>query len=156
MDDTTRSIIERITERYPQPQRLPSGHTSQVYFDCQRLTPNDLARLAAQAVGSIDHDQFDMVLGIAYNGILFAAAVAGGKNVAILRADEKIWGPSIKGKKILIVSDVVCSGKEFFKAQKIAESEKASVVGFACIIDRSAGKLSDSKPPIWSAAQLAL
>ena len=85
MDETTKGIIERIAIRFPKPTRIPSGQVCSVFYDCYQLTPNDLARLSAFAVGHLDHDAFDVAVGVAYSGILFAASVAGGRKVAILQ-----------------------------------------------------------------------
>ena len=76
MDETGRAIIEGITVRYDKPREIPGGHKVSVFYDTRLLSPNDLARLAAQATGHLDHNAFDVVLGVAYNGIFFAAAVA--------------------------------------------------------------------------------
>ena len=153
MDETTKAIIERITHTHGQPQQIPSGHVASVFYDCIQLSPNELARLAAQAVGHLEHDHFDVALGIAYAGICFAAAVAGGRQVAILQADGEICGPSLKGKKVIIVDDVVHSGRRLTAAASRIRSLGGAVVGFACIVDRSDGKVGSDKQPLWSAYQ---
>lgn len=156
MDDTTRSIIERITVSYSEPQKIPSGHSCKVYYDCASLSPSDLARLAAQATGHLAEGEFDMVLGIAYTGVFFAAAVAGGKPAAILQIDGELFGPSLKGHRILVVDDVLHSGRRMREAAKKAEASGATVVGYACIVDRSSGSVSKSNVPVWSACQTTM
>ncbi|MBN8548821.1 MAG: hypothetical protein J0M12_05865 [Deltaproteobacteria bacterium] len=153
MDETTKAVIERITRSYPTPQPIPSGHEACIFYDCARLTPNELARLAAEAVGHLHEDAFDVALGIAYQGILFAAALAGGREVAILQADGKISGSDLKGKKVIVVDDVVLSGKRVLDAEKKAAACGAVVVGYACIIDRSDGAFGSMEKPLWSAYQ---
>lgn len=157
MDETTKASIERITIQFPKPTRIPSGQVASVFYDCYQLAPSELARLAADAIGDLEHDAFDLVIGLAYSGILFAAAVAGGRKVAILQKDGKLFGPDLKGKKVLVVDDVVHTGRHLVEAANKAESEGANVVGFVCIIDRSSGKLSAEgsplKAPLWSAFQ---
>lgn len=156
MDETTKSIIERITRRHPTNQTIPSGHSVSVFYDCLELTPNELARLAADAMGELPHDTFDIAVGIAYNGIHYANAVAGGRHVAILQTDKKISGPSLAGKKVVIVDDVVHSGNRIREALKCVEAQNAEVVGFACIIDRSDGKSESLRKPLWSAYQTSM
>jgi orotate phosphoribosyltransferase len=155
MDDTTKASIEKITIRFPKPTRLPGGQIAAVFYDCYQLTPSELARLAADAIGDLSHDVFDMAVGLAYSGILFAAAVSGGRQVAILQKDGQLFGPDLKGKRVLIVDDVAHTGRHFLDAAKKVESEGGAVVGFVCIIDRSAGHLKGSKSPLgaplWSA-----
>jgi orotate phosphoribosyltransferase len=157
MDETTKASIERITVRFEKPTRLPSGQIASVFYDCYQLAPSELARLAADAIGDIDHDVFDAAVGLAYSGILFAAAVAGGRTVAIVQKDGKLFGPDLRGKKVVIVDDVVHTGGRLQEAARKVESEGATVVGFVCIIDRSAGRLqgpqSILQAPLWSAFQ---
>lgn len=159
MEDTTKSIIERIAIRFPKPTRIPTGQVCSVFYDCFQLAPNELARLAADAVGHLDHDTFDMVLGIAYSGILFGAAVAGGRKVAILQKDGRIFGPDLKGQRVVIADDVVQMGARMRNAAALVREEGGIVVGFACIIDRSKGNFEcgsekeADKKPLWSAFQ---
>lgn len=153
MDETTKNIIARITQKTPTSQVIPSGHSVTVFYDCLSLTPNELARLAADAIGDLPSDFFDVAVGIAYNGISFANAVAGGRQVAILQADKKICGPSIKDKKIIIVDDVAHSGQRLVEAKKLVEAQGAIVIGYACIVDRSEGKIETLDKPLWSAYQ---
>jgi len=60
MDETTKAVIERIAIRYDQPTKIPSGDLATVFYDCFQLSPSELARLAADAIGDLDHDTFDM------------------------------------------------------------------------------------------------
>ena len=156
MDDTTRSIIDGIIVQHDKPIKLAGGHTCTIFYDIFRLTPNELARLAAQAVGHLSNDAFDVALGIAYEGIIFAAAIAGGRQVAILQTDEKIFGPSIQGKQVVIVGDIVLTGKHLFRAQQLVEAQGGRVVGYACIIDRSNGAVGTDSCPMWSAYQTSM
>ena len=138
MDETTREIIRSITVRYEQPQSLPGGHTGCVYYDCPQLSPSQLSRLAASAMWEDEHIEFDIIVGLAYRGILFASALAGGKHVAILQADRNMFGPSLKQKRVIVVDDVIVGGATILESKKHLESLGAEVVAVACIIDRSA------------------
>lgn len=157
MEDTVKTIVDRITIHFPKPTRIPSGHVCSVFYDCYQLTPNDLARLAAQAVGHLEHDAFDIAVGIAYSGILFAAAVAGGRQVGILQKDGKFFGPDLKGQRVVLVDDVVYSGKHMQEGAQKVEAEGGIVVGCASIIDRSKGSvgrsLEGTTRSFWSAFQ---
>lgn len=164
MDETTKKVIDRISVVYPKPTTIPTGQVCSVFYDCFQLSPSDLARLAAEAVGDVDHDSFDIVVGLAYSGILFASAVAGGKRVAILQKDGQLFGPSLKGARVVIADDVVHSGGRMRDAAAKVVAAGGAIIGFACIIDRSDGKLqagiaSDEKgttQPLWSAFQTGL
>ena len=66
-----------------------------------------------------------------------------------LRRDFKIR----KGDKVLIVEDVITTGKSSIECSKLVISNNANVVGYACIIDRSNGK-SEIKDKIVSQVEL--
>ncbi len=153
MDDTTKTIVERVTVRYPKPQKISSGDVCTVFYDCIRLSPAELARLAAEATGDLVEEAFDMTVGIAYTGILFAAAVAGGKQVAILTTQKDLTGPAVLGRKVVVVDDVVHSGGRMGEAADIVAKAGGIVVGFAAIIDRSDGQFGSAAKPLWSAYQ---
>ncbi len=157
MDETTKAVIERIAVKYNQPTKIPSGDMTTVFYDCFQLSPSELARLAADAVGDLDHDIFDMAVGLAYSGILFASAVAGGRKVAILQKDGNLFGPDVKGRRVMIVDDVVHSGSRIREAARKVVAAGGAVVGFVCIIDRSSGACTGANSPLgaplWSAFQ---
>ena len=139
MDETTREIIRSITIRSEAEQALPGGHNGCVYYNCADLTPSQLSRLAASAMWEDEHIEFDIVVGLAYRGIFFASAIAGGKPAAILQADGGIYGPFLDGKRVIIVDDVIVNGSTVSKSKKQIEAMGAKVVALACIIDRSNG-----------------
>ena len=61
---------------------------------------------------------------------------------------------SIKpNQKILIIEDVITTGKSSLECSKLAMDKGASIVGYACLIDRSNGK-SSIKDKIVSQVQL--
>jgi orotate phosphoribosyltransferase len=147
MDETSKALIERISLASKQ----PDGLAEQIFYDCRSLSPSDLSRLAAVATGHLAVRDFDLALGIAFSGILFAAAVAGGRQVAILKEDGSIWGPTLSGKKVLIVDDVVHSGSNLQKAEAAAMAQGADVVGYCCIVDGSHLCGAQLIRPLWSA-----
>ena len=57
------------------------------------------------------------------------------------------------GSKVLIVEDVITTGKSSLECAKLVNSYKAKIVGYACIIDRSNGK-SKIKEKIVSQVEL--
>lgn len=156
MNETIASIIAKVMVRYPKPTAVTGGHTSMEFFDCARLSPSDLARLAAHATGDLDEEAFDAVVGIAYTGIFFAAAIAGGRQVNILQKDGELYGPDLKGRKVVVVDDVVVTGQHVAAAAGKVAAVGGIVVGYACVIDRSGGSLGSDQLPLWSAHQAAL
>jgi orotate phosphoribosyltransferase len=153
MDETTKAVIERITITFPKPTRIPSGQVCTKFYDTYQLPPNELARLAALAVGHLHHDEFDIAVGLAYSGILFSAAVAGGRKVAIIQKDGRFFGPDLKGMRVVVVDDVAHTGGRLLAAGQKVEAEGGAVVGYSCIIDRSQGLTMSGGKPLWSAFQ---
>ena len=45
-----------------------------------------------------------------------------------------------KGDKVLIVEDVITTGKSSIECSKLVTLNNANIIGYACIIDRSNGK----------------
>ena len=90
---------------------------------------------------------FDLILSPAMGGIvigyeigrlleketIFAERVNGKFN---LRRDFKI----LQNQKILIVEDVITTGKSSLECSNLVKDFKGIIVGYACIIDRSDGK----------------
>ena len=58
-----------------------------------------------------------------------------------------------KGNKVLIVEDVITTGKSSLECSKLVSSNGAEIIGYACIIDRSNGQ-SNIKDKIISQVQL--
>jgi len=139
VDETVKAIIERIALPC-NPPKIMHGRPLTMFYDCVQLSPNDLARLAAVAMGDVDEGSFDAVIGLAYGGILFAAAVAGGKQVAIFTADGHLVGPPIGGKRVYLIADVIETGAHVQVAAKVVSGIGGIIVGVACIVDRTAGR----------------
>lgn len=156
MNETVKSIIDGITRNFATPQVVAGHHVAKEFFECALLLPGDVARLAAAAVGHLPEDSFDGVVCVAYTGILFGAAVAGGRQVNIFRTDRQMFGPSLKGKRVIIADDVISTGASVQVAENKAIALGATVVGYSCIVDRSSGLIGAGKMPIYSAMQLAL
>ena len=55
-----------------------------------------------------------------------------------------------KGEKVLIVEDVITTGKSSLECSKLVNEKKANIVGYACIIDRSTKKSLKIKSKIVS------
>ena len=92
-------------------------------------------------------NDFDLILSPAMGGIIVGYEVGRILNKETifservnsefkLRRDFKIN----KGSKVLIVEDVITTGKSSLECSKLVTLNKATIVGYACIIDRSNGK----------------
>lgn len=153
MDETTRAIIERITKSSAAPQPLPGGYQGKVFYDCSQLTQAELSRLAAHALSGEEVPEYDIVIGMAYRGIAYAAAMASGKPLGILEAESGYTGFSPKNARVLLVDDIVFHGNRIHRGVERVTSLGGEVVACACIIDRTQGGGIPGLP-LFSACQL--
>ena len=129
---------------------LSSGLHSSQYVQCAQLLckPHKASKLCAALAEKIKFNfkDFDIILSPAMGGIvigyeigrilnketIFAERVDG---IFKLRRDFKI----MKDAKVLIIEDVITTGKSSLECSKLVDIAKANIVGYACIIDRSNG-----------------
>lgn len=144
MDETTKLLIDQVATKV-------DGKTS---YKLSELAPSELIRLAAVAVGHLAPDIFDVAVGIAYSGILFAAGVSAGRRVAILTESGDIYGPDISGQKVALVQDIATRSGDLKAALEILKLRGAEVVGIALVIDLSRSEITRTLSlPVWSAYQ---
>ena len=130
---------------------LSSGLHSSKYIQCAQLMskPSQALKLCNSLADKIkkELDEFDLILSPAMGGIIVGYEIGKILNkksifseringVFQLRRDFKIN----KGDKVLIIEDVITTGKSSLECSKLVTSNKANIVGYACIIDRSNGK----------------
>ena len=130
---------------------LSSGLHSPRYVQCAQLMSKPIQAVQiceslAKKIKSKFND-IDLILSPATGGIVVGYEI--GKLLGIeaifservngefqLRRDFKIN----QGTKVLIVEDVITTGKSSIECSKLISINKANIVGYACIIDRSNGK----------------
>ena len=143
---------------------LSSGLHSSKYVQCAQLMskPEYATKICESLSQKIkqQYSDFDLILSPAMGGIIvgyelgkllkvntiFSERVSGEFK---LRRDFKIKN----GSKVLIVEDVITTGKSSIECSKLVDSSKSKIVGYACIIDRSNGN-SAIKDKIVSQVQL--
>ncbi len=143
---------------------LSSGLHSPKYVQCAQLMskPHQALKICESLASKIQKEinDIDLILSPAMGGIIvgyelgkilnkktiFSERVKGEFK---LRRDFKIN----KGDKVLIVEDVITTGKSSIECSKLVTSNNAIIIGYACIIDRSNGK-SKIKEKIISQVQL--
>ena len=143
---------------------LSSGLHSPKYVQCAQLMskPNKAIKICESLADKIqkNFNDFDIILSPAMGGIIvgyelgkilkkqtiFSERVNGEFK---LRRDFKIN----KGDNVLIVEDVITTGKSSIECSKLVTINNANIVGYACIIDRSNGK-SEIKEKIISQVEL--
>ena len=127
---------------------LSSGLHSDQYVQCAKLLshPKKAVKICSSLCEKINSkfNKIDIVLSPAIGGIVVGYEIgrqletetifaerSNGK--LILRRDFQIK----ENLNVLIVEDVVTTGKSALECAKIVKDSKANLIGYACIIDRS-------------------
>ena len=130
---------------------LSSGLHSSKYVQCAKLMsiPNEAVKICQSLAEKIKKEftHFNIILSPAMGGIIVGyelGKLLDKKTIFSERVDGEFKlrrGFKIeKGNKVLIVEDVITTGKSSLECVKLIKKAKASLVGFAAIIDRSSKK----------------
>jgi len=135
---------------------LSSGLHSAQYIQCAQLLSkpdksSDFCKSLAEKISN-NLKEIDLILSPAMGGIVI------GYEMGRLLKKETIFSERVDGKfklrrdfkilkksKVLIVEDVITTGRSSVECSKLVELAEAEVVGFACLIDRSGGNSSVDK-----------
>ena len=130
---------------------LSSGLHSAKYVQCAKLMSNP--KVSSKFVKSLalkikkKIKKIDIILSPAMGGIVVGyeiGRILGKETIFCERVNTKFKlrrGFYIKKKsKVLIVEDVITTGKSSLECVKLINQYKAKLVGFACLIDRSENK----------------
>ena len=132
---------------------LSSGLHSPKYIQCAQLMskPESASKICSSLSEKIQDEfaEFDLILSPAMGGILV------GFEIGRLLKKETIFAERVNGEfklrrdfsikngqKVLIIEDVITTGKSSLECAKLVLDNKGIIVGYACIIDRSNGKSS--------------
>jgi orotate phosphoribosyltransferase len=135
---------------------LSSGLHSAQYVQCAQLLskPYKSANFCKSLAEKISKEfkEVDLILSPAMGGIVI------GYEIGKLLSKETIFSERVEGHfklrrdfkilkntRVLIVEDVITTGKSSVECSKLVEVAEAEVVGFACLIDRSNGNSSIDK-----------
>ena len=127
---------------------LSSGLHSSKYIQCAKLLsyPYLAEKICRSLANKIkkNYKKFDLILAPAMGGIII------GYEIGKILKKETIFCERVKGKftlrrgfsikrgsKVLIIEDVITTGKSSMECLKLIKKLKGKVVGFASIIDRS-------------------
>ena len=127
---------------------LSSGLHSPKYIQCAKLMsyPHLASKICISLSKKIKKNfkNIDMILAPAMGGVIIGYEI--GK---LLRKEtifcERVSGifklrrgfSILKNSKVLIIEDVITTGKSSLECVKLIKKAKAKLIGFACIIDRS-------------------
>ena len=140
---------------------LSSGLHSSKYIQCAKLLsyPSKAEKICKSLSYKIKKKfkKIDLILAPAVGGIII------GYEIGKLLKKETIFCERVKGKftlrrgfkikkksKVLIIEDVITTGKSSMECVKLIKKANASLVGFASIIDRSTKKSLKIKKTIVS------
>ena len=127
---------------------LSSGLHSPQYVQCAQLLskPEKSEKLCISLSEKIKNEfrEIDLILSPAMGGIII------GYEIGKLLKKETIFSERVNGEfklrrdflikngqKVLIVEDVITTGKSSLECSKLVKNSGALIVGYACIIDRS-------------------
>ena len=130
---------------------LSSGLHSSKYVQCAQLMskPSQATQICQSLVEKIkiEFNDVDLILSPAMGGIVV------GYEIGKLLGIETIFSERVNGEfqlrrdfkieqdtNVLIVEDVITTGKSSIECSKLVTVNKANIAGYACIIDRSNGK----------------
>ena len=132
---------------------LSSGLHSPQYIQCAKLLsrPDQAVKICNSLSEKIktEFKEIDIILSPAMGGIIV------GYEIGRLLNKETIFSERVNGEfklrrdfsikknqRVLIVEDVITTGKSSLECSKLVEANQALITGYACIIDRSNGKSS--------------
>ena len=130
---------------------LSSGLHSSKYIQCAKLLSHpNLAQIICKSLANKikrKYKKIDLILAPAMGGVII------GYEIGKLLKKETIFCERVKGKfvlrrgfnikkdsKVLIIEDVITTGKSSLECVKLIQKAKAKLIGFASIIDRSTKK----------------
>tara|TARA_B100001027_G_C16208041_1_gene303772 strand:- start:118 stop:699 length:582 start_codon:yes stop_codon:yes gene_type:complete len=145
---------------------LSSGLHSPQYVQCAQLMskPYKASLICNSLSEKIQNNfnDFDIILSPAIGGIVV------GYEIGRILKKETIFSERVNGEfnlrrgfqikknqKVLIIEDVITTGKSSIECSKLVIENEASIIGYACIIDRSNDK-SSLKEKIVSQVKLSI
>ena len=131
---------------------LSSGLHSNLYIQCAKLLSHPLKAqsVCSSLVEKIDKvfKEIDVILSPAIGGIVVGYEIGRQlkiKTIFAERIEDNLMlrrGFNIeKNSNVLIVEDVITTGKSVLECTNIVKMNKANLIGYACIIDRSNSNL---------------
>lgn len=139
---------------------LSSGRHSNKYCQCAKLIqyPDKNEKVISIVAEKVKDLGIDVFVGPAMGGIIAAYELGRqlNKRTIFTERENNVMtlrrGFEIKpGERILIMEDVVTTGKSSMETAKVLERYGGKVIGIGCIVDR---KVSEIELPLYSAVEL--
>ena len=130
---------------------LSSGLHSEKYVQCAKLLskPNKAKNLCLSLAEKINKNfpNIDLILSPAIGGIVIGYEIGRVLNIDTIFAERVNGDFSLrrdfeikKNQKVLLVEDVITTGKSSLECSKLITKFGGIISGYACLIDRSNGK----------------
>lgn len=144
---------------------LSSGLHSSTYVQCAKLLsfPKFANKICKSLSAKINKNfkKIDLIISPAIGGIVI------GYEIGRLLNKETIFCERVKKKfilrrgfkikknsRVLVIEDVITTGKSSLECSKLIQNAKAKIIGYACIIDRSNKKKLKIKKKIISQVKI--
>ncbi len=135
---------------------LSSGLHSEKYIQCaQLLSKPKKAKFICESLAEKIKKNFkkiDLLLSPAVGGIVIGYEIGRILNIETIFAERVNETFSLrrgfkinKGQKVLILEDVITTGKSSLECSNLVTKARGGIVGYACLIDRSAGTTNIDK-----------
>ncbi len=130
---------------------LSSGLHSDKYIQCAKLLskPGKAKELCLSLAEKIKekYKNIDLILSPAIGGIVIGYEIGRILNIETIFAERVNGSFNLrrgfeinKEQKILVVEDVITTGKSSLECSTLAKKANAEIIGYACMIDRSNGE----------------
>jgi orotate phosphoribosyltransferase len=135
--------------------QLSSGLHSDVYFQSALVLQHpDRAEVLGRALGKLLKElEPDVVVGPALGGLIIAWEVACALDVRGIFTERKDGVMMLRrgfelipGERVVVVEDVVTTGKSTFETIEVLKSAGGNLVGVGAIVDRSGGGVEFDVP----------
>lgn len=126
--------------------RLSSGLHSPGYVQCARLLehPRNARRLGEELAAMIGTRSADQIVAPALGGLIIGYTVAQALDLPFLFTERKDGAMTLRrgfsieqGSRVVIVEDVVTTGKSTAETAAVIEAQGGAVAGYASILNRS-------------------
>ncbi len=135
---------------------LSSGLHSEKYIQCaQLLSKPKKAKFICESLAEKIRKNFkkiDLLLSPAVGGIVIGYEIGRILNIETIFAERVNETFSLrrgfkinKGQRVLILEDVITTGKSSLECSNLVTKARGEIVGYACLIDRSAGTTNIDK-----------
>jgi orotate phosphoribosyltransferase len=130
--------------------QLTSGLHSSQYFQCARVLqfPKYLHLLCGEIARHFEYNEVEVVISPAIGGIVVGTEVGRMLNARTIFAERKDSKMELRrgfeihpSERVLVVEDVVTTGGSTKEVIELVNAAKGTLIGTACIVDRSNGKV---------------